>query len=65
LTRHERQQLFAIVIGLRLGHVDRSMDLLRQMIEIADTEHAIEDQVNASLERIAKGSGDDRNQRPI
>ena len=60
MTRTERNQLFAIVCGLRLGHVERAMELLRRLIEIADEEHAIEDQVNASLERIAKGNGDGR-----
>ena len=63
MTRNERHQLFAIVCGLRLGHVERSMDLLRQLIDIADAEHATEDTVNASLEQLAKGTRDDS--RPV
>lgn len=59
MTRRERDQLLAITIGLRLGHVQRSLELLRELIDIADAEHDREDQVNASLVSN-EGNGDGR-----
>jgi hypothetical protein len=62
LTRREAAKLGTILQHLHLGriHYAEAMMSVIGLIEIAEREHAIEDTVNASLEKSTKGTGDDR-----
>ena len=65
MTRHEADKLSTILHHLHVGriHYGEAMMAVLELVEIAEREHAREDEVNASLEQSAKGTGDD--QRPV
>jgi hypothetical protein len=63
VTRQDCQQLFIVLINLRMGLKDLAIEKICHLLNSAEAEHAIEDAVNASLEQAAKGTGDDS--RPV
>jgi hypothetical protein len=67
VTRHEREEITTALMHLRVAHTSYgvALKLMLNLVETAEREHALEDQVNASLEQSAKGTADDPKQRPI
>jgi hypothetical protein len=74
LTRTEHSQLTEIFRRIYHGLLSQGEDVedlanavaeLKRMLDAAAQQHTLEDEVNSSLERIAKGAADDHNKRSI
>jgi hypothetical protein len=65
MTRPELEKLATVLRHLREGRVAYSAALLAMLdlVDATEREHAVEDDVNASLEKASKGAGDDK--RPV
>ena len=64
MTRHEADKLSTILHHLHVGriHYGEAMMAVLELVEIAEREHAREDEVNASLEQ---SKGTDNDQRSV
>ena len=63
MTRHERDKLIEVMRRIEMGDRSLAVHILHRMIALADHRMRLEDEVNTTLEQLAKGTGDDHRKR--